>query len=98
MIDVVNAINEYLWAVVILLLVVCAVYFTIRSGFVQFHNMRDMIRITLGRDTKEKNKIGSFEAFTVSLASRVGTGNLAGVASAIFVGGPGAVFWSRIRR
>lgn len=93
MIDIVNAINEYLWAVVILLLVVCAVYFTIRSGFVQFHNMRDMIRITLGRDTKEKNKIGSFEAFTVSLASRVGTGNLAGVASAIFVGGPGAVFW-----
>lgn len=93
MTSLINSINEYLWAVVIVLLVVCAVYFTIRSRFVQFCNMRDMIRITLGRDTKEKKKIGSFEAFTVSLASRVGTGNLAGVASAIFVGGPGAIFW-----
>lgn len=93
MIHFIDLINEYLWALVILVLVGCAIYFTIRSRGVQFCNLRDMIRITLGRDSKEKKKIGSFQAFAVSLASRVGTGNLAGVASAIFVGGPGAIFW-----
>ena len=93
MIHFIDLINEYLWTLVILVLVGCAIYFTIRSRGVQFCNLRDMIRITLGRDSKEKKKIGSFQAFAVSLASRVGTGNLAGVASAIFVGGPGAIFW-----
>ena len=93
MIEIINIINEYLWLFVIVLLVGCAAYFTVRSRCVQFGNLKDMIRITLGRDTKKKSVIGSFQAFSVSLASRVGTGNLAGVASAIFVGGPGAVFW-----
>ena len=93
MIRIIDIINEYLWLFVMVVLVGGAIYFTIRSGGVQFRNLRDMIRITLGRDSKTKNTIGSFQAFAVSLASRVGTGNLAGVASAIFVGGPGAVLW-----
>ena len=93
MIHIINIINEYLWSFVTLVLVGGAIYFTLRSRGVQFRHLRDMVRITLGRDTKEKNTLGSFQAFAVSLASRVGTGNLAGVASAIFVGGPGAVFW-----
>lgn len=93
MIHIINIINEYLWSFVTLVLVGGAIYFTLRSRGVQFCHLRDMVRITLGRDTKEKNTLGSFQAFAVSLASRVGTGNLAGVASAIFVGGPGAVFW-----
>ena len=93
MIQIINIINEYLWSFVTLVLVGGAIYFTLRSRGVQFRHLRDMVRITLGRDTKEKNTLGSFQAFAVSLASRVGTGNLAGVASAIFVGGPGAVFW-----
>lgn len=95
--------------VVITLLVCCAVYFTIRTRGVQFRLIRDMICVIAGRplvrhesrerqkryqeDRDELSRIGSFQAFAVSLSSRVGTGNLAGVASAIFVGGPGAVFW-----
>lgn len=100
--------NDYLWGyVVITALVFCALFFTIRIHGVQFRLWRDMFRIMVGkpvfggRDEEtgksgeecERRKIGSFQAFAVSLSSRVGTGNLAGVASAIFVGGPGAVFW-----
>lgn len=99
--EVLNAANDYLWTyVVIVLLVFCALYFTIRLRGVQFRMLKDMWRVMLGRDRKpvaleEKGtrRIGSFGAFAVSLSSRVGTGNLAGVASAIFVGGPGAIFW-----
>lgn len=99
--DALNIANDYLWTyVVIVLLVFCAIYFTIRLRGVQFRMLKDMWRIMLGRDRKQKalgedgkRSIGSFGAFAVSLSSRVGTGNLAGVASAIFVGGPGAVFW-----
>lgn len=95
--------------IVITLLVCCAVYFTVRTRGVQFRLIRDMLSAFVGRplvkhESKERqarhqehkdelSKIGSFQAFAVSLSSRVGTGNLAGVASAIFIGGPGAVFW-----
>ena len=99
-----NAANDFMWTyVIIVLLVFCAVYFTIRTRGVQFVLLKDMIRIMLGLDKKskakqavkegKKKKIGSFGAFAISLSSRVGTGNLAGVASAIVMGGPGAVFW-----
>ena len=89
-----NSLNDVLWTyIVVVILVGCALYFTIRLKGVQFTMIPEMLRLMLGKDRKEKTGIGSFEAFSVSLASRVGTGNLAGVASAIFVGGPGAVFW-----
>jgi amino acid carrier protein len=73
----------------------CAVWFTLKTRFVQFRMIREMVRL-LGDSTgnNEGGKhISSFQAFAVSLASRVGTGNLAGVATAIAIGGPGAVFW-----
>lgn len=92
-----NAINDFLWTyIIIVLLVACAVYFSWRTRGVQFRMLKEMIRIMAGKDRKDrknKNGIGSFGAFAVSLSSRVGTGNLAGVASAIFIGGPGSVFW-----
>ena len=95
--EILNTANDFLWTyIVIVLLVFCALYFTIRMRGVQFTMLKDMVRIMAGRDRKQddgKRSIGSFGAFAVSLSSRVGTGNLAGVASAIFVGGPGAVFW-----
>lgn len=93
-----DAANDVLWTyVVIIMLVGCALYFTIRLRGVQFVNLREMLRSfkpdkTDGADAELKH-ISSFQAFAVSLSCRVGTGNLAGVASAIFVGGPGAVFW-----
>ena len=95
-----NSVNDFMWTyIIIVLLVFCAVYFTIRTKGVQFVLIKDMVRIMLGLDekkedtSKKKKKISSFGAFAISLSSRVGTGNLAGVASAIVVGGPGAVFW-----
>ena len=92
MFDILNILNDYLWAyVVITLLVFCALYFTFRLKGVQFRQIGDMMRVIVEKPGDQK--IGAFQAFAVSLSSRVGTGNLAGVASAIFVGGPGAVFW-----
>ena len=92
MFEVLTIINDYLWThIVITLLVFCALYFTFRLKGVQFSRIGDMLRVIVEKPGGQK--IGSFHAFAVSLSSRVGTGNLAGVASAIFVGGPGAVFW-----
>ena len=92
MFELLNIINDYLWThIVITLLVFCALYFTFRLKGVQFSRIGDMLRVIVEKPGGQN--IGSFHAFAVSLSSRVGTGNLAGVASAIFVGGPGAVFW-----
>lgn len=93
----ISNINDVLWSyILVTLLLGCAFWFTIRSRFVQFRMMGEMIRL-LGDSSKKagshEKHISSFQAFAVSLASRVGTGNLAGVATAITVGGPGAVFW-----
>lgn len=93
----ISSINDVLWSyILVTLLLGCAFWFTIRSRFVQFRMMGEMIRL-LGDSPKKtgshEKHISSFQAFAVSLASRVGTGNLAGVATAITVGGPGAVFW-----
>ena len=93
----ISSINDVLWSyILVTLLLGCAFWFTIRSRFVQFRMIREMIRL-LGDSPKKadghEKHISSFQAFAVSLASRVGTGNLAGVATAITVGGPGAIFW-----
>ena len=75
------------------LLVLGGLYFTVRTGFIQLRLFPYMVRaITSSRDSKEDG-ISSFQAFAVGLASRVGTGNIVGVAIAITMGGPGAVFW-----
>ena len=94
-----NIFSDWLWTyVVITMLVGCALYFTWNLRAVQFTMLPTMLRNLFkpGKDGFEsigKKKISSFQAFAISLSSRVGTGNLAGVASAIFIGGPGAVFW-----
>lgn len=77
--------------VLIVALLGCALWFSFRTRFVQFRLFREMWSV-LG-DSSEGGHVSSFQAFMVSLASRVGTGNLAGVATAIAAGGPGAVFW-----
>lgn len=95
--------------IVVTLLAGSALYYTIRTRGLQFRMIGDMLKVLLNisivKDSSRKDKpmsafeksgkksIGSFQAFAVALSSRVGTGNLAGVASAIFVGGPGAVLW-----
>lgn len=94
---IIDATNDILWTyVMIAALIGCALYFTLRSGFVQFRMLGEMIRQLANSNERhhtEGKHISPFQAFAVSLASRVGTGNLAGVATAIAVGGPGAVFW-----
>lgn len=98
----IDSINELLWGyLLIALLIMAALWFTVKSRGVQFRMAPEMIRLLARSGNKEKggsddhhhHHISSFQAFAVSIASRVGTGNLAGVATAIAVGGAGAVFW-----
>lgn len=100
---IIELINDWLWTYLMVgLLLATALYFTIRTRGVQFSMIPEMIRLLLesGKSHDDKrihekpsHTISSFQAFTLSLASRVGTGNIAGVAIAIALGGPGAVFW-----
>ena len=105
--DLITSVNDIIWSyVLIVVLVGCGLWFTWRTRFVQFRMVGEMIRLltesavnTVEEQVKEKGgerkkrHISSFQAFAVSVATRVGTGNLAGVATAIAIGGPGAVFW-----
>ena len=90
-------VNDFVWSYILVgCLIVCALWFTWRTHFVQFRMVGEMVRLlgeSTGTHDKGKKHVSSFQAFAVSIASRVGTGNLAGVASAIAIGGPGAVFW-----
>lgn len=94
---IISEVNDVLWTyILIAMLLGCAVYFTWRTRFVQFRNLREMLRLLtegVPNNREGKRQVSSFQAFAVSIASRVGTGNLAGVATAIAVGGAGAVFW-----
>ena len=93
----ITAINDALWAYLLIgALILCGLYFTVRTRFVQFTMIGDMFRQLVDSSSTHSGKnrhISSFQAFAVSMATRVGTGNLAGVATAIAVGGPGALFW-----
>ena len=105
--ELITAVNDAVWGyVLIFALVGCGLWFTIRTRFVQFRMVGEMFRLLTDsafdtveeqvqgqREKYKKKHISSFQAFAVSVATRVGTGNLAGVASAIAIGGPGAVFW-----
>ena len=92
----ITQVNDALWTYLLIgALILCGLYFTIRTRFVQFTMIGDMFRqlVDVSPSSGNKKHISSFQAFAVSVATRVGTGNLAGVATAIAVGGPGAVFW-----
>ena len=93
----VETINEYLWGyILIVMLISIGIYFTFKTKFVQFRLFREMFRLLGDRidsGKKQEGKISSFQAFCISTASRVGTGNIAGIAIAIVTGGPGAIFW-----
>ena len=102
--EVINIVNDALWGYVLIgALVACGLWFTWRTKGVQFRMVGEMFRLltdsatngTSNLDDANANHkhISSFQAFAVSVATRVGTGNLAGVATAIAIGGPGAVFW-----
>ena len=93
---IVESISNFLYTyILIAILIALGLYFTIKSNFVQFRYIKEMFRLLgdSGSAEKEKGHVSSFQAFCISTASRVGTGNLAGIAIAISVGGPGAIFW-----
>ena len=92
----INEINDILWTyILIIMLLGCAVWFSIRTRFVQFRMLREMIILlseSAGKGKQGEKHVSSFQAFAITIASRVGTGNLAGVATAITIGGPIAIF------
>ncbi|RQP07989.1 alanine:cation symporter family protein [Paracoccus sp. MA] len=94
MTGIIDFLNTIFWGYVLIYgLLAVGIFFTIRLGFIQIRHFGEMFRCVLGSRTADKDGISPFQALTVSLASRVGTGNIAGVAVAITLGGPGAVFW-----
>ena len=93
MADIVKAINSVIWSnALIYLLLLVGIYFSVRMRFFQVRMIKDMLR-QMWKSSKSSAGVSSFQALTVSLSGRVGTGNIAGVATAIFIGGPGAIFW-----
>lgn len=94
---VLSKLNDVMYTyVLIILLVAVGVYFTIRTRGVQLRLLKDGIQSLLEKSTETKEgekSVSSFQALMISTASRVGTGNIAGIATAIAAGGPGAVFW-----
>ncbi|MGE7090421.1 alanine/glycine:cation symporter family protein [Lysinibacillus sp. NPDC048646] len=91
--DIVNSTNDILWTyILIVLLLVAGLYFSFGTKFVQIRLFGEMFRLIVEKREGESG-VSPFQAFTISAASRVGTGNITGVALAIGVGGPGAVFW-----
>ena len=91
---VIDFVNGILWGYVLVYgLLAVGVFFTIRLGLLQFRHFGEFFRVIIGSRGATADGISPVQALTISLASRVGTGNLAGVAVAIYLGGPGAVFW-----
>ena len=100
--ELITELNDAIWGYILIsVLVACGLWFTWKTRGVQFRMIGEMFRLLTETATQhvddltgpKQKSISSFQAFAVSVATRVGTGNLAGVASAIAIGGPGAVFW-----
>lgn len=93
MADFVNFANGLLWSKVFIgIALLSGVYYTFRTKFLQFRHIKLMLKYMMNRNSSSEG-LSSFQALALSIAGRVGTGNIAGVASAIALGGPGAVFW-----
>lgn len=89
-----DLLNDLLWSkVLIVTLVSLGLYFTVASRFVQVRYFGSMFSIFAQAFQRQKGQLSSFQALMLSVAGRVGAGNIAGVAVAITLGGPGAVFW-----
>ena len=89
----ISQISDFMYSyLLIVMLLGVGLYFTFRSKFVQLRLLPESIRV-VGEKTGDQHSVSAFEALMVSTASRVGTGNIVGVANAIAIGGYGAVFW-----
>lgn len=94
MVTVINFLNTVFWGYVLIYgLIAVGIYFTVRLRFQQVLHFGEMIRSITAAPAADRQGISPFQALCTSLASRVGTGNIAGVAVALVLGGPGAIFW-----
>ena len=90
---IVNGLNDIVWGPpLIILALMSGVYYSITTRFVQIRQFREMLRLLL-KGKSSKKGVSSFQAFAIAISGRVGTGNIAGVATAIALGGPGSIFW-----
>ncbi|WP_434797017.1 alanine/glycine:cation symporter family protein [Terrisporobacter vanillatitrophus] len=91
--NIVNAVNNIVWSNALVYLCLGAgIYFSLRTRFSQIRNLKEMVHLLFAGEKSEQG-ISSFQGFCTALAGRIGTGNIAGVATAIAWGGPGALFW-----
>lgn len=91
--EIIDNVNNIVWSdALVYLCLATGVYFTIRFGVPQIRYLREMVKLLFSGGSSSKG-ISSFQAFSLAISGRVGTGNIAGVATAIAMGGPGAIFW-----
>ena len=91
--QIIYTLNDLIWSNALIVLCLGAgIYFSVRTGFVQIRYFREMIHLLFSGKSSKKG-VSSFQAFALALSGRIGTGNIAGVATAIGLGGPGAIFW-----
>lgn len=94
--NILSAVNDWMYTYLLLFLLVgTGIYFTVRTRFVQLRLLKEAFHVLKEKAGEEngKKQVSSFQALMISTASRVGTGNIAGIATAIAAGGAGAVFW-----
>lgn len=94
--EIIAFINNVLWGegqILIVMLILAGIWFSVKLGFIQIRHFGHMFSVMKGSNKSDAAGISSFQALCTSLSARVGTGNLAGVAVAISLGGSGAVFW-----
>lgn len=95
--EIVLLINKYLWDILMYLLIISGLYFSVRLKFPQLTKFFEGFKIAFGgifsKEEKKEGSMSSFQSLATAIAAQVGTGNIAGVASAILTGGPGAIFW-----
>ncbi|MGK9120297.1 MULTISPECIES: alanine/glycine:cation symporter family protein [Sphingobacteriaceae] len=91
--EIANYINNIIWSDALIVLCLGAgIYFSFSTRLVQLRSIKEMLRLLFGSKSSDQG-VSSFQAFAIALSGRVGTGNIAGVATAIAMGGPGAIFW-----
>lgn len=91
--EIIDAVNAIIWSNALIFLCLAAgIYFSFTTKFLQVTYFKEMIKLLFGGKSSERG-VSSFQAFAIAISGRVGTGNIAGVATAIAMGGPGAIFW-----
>ena len=92
--QIIQTISGWVWSpALVAICLLAGLYFSIGTRFVQVRRLREMARLLFSTDKSQKTGITSFQAFSMALSGRVGTGNIVGVATAIGYGGPGAIVW-----